>query len=318
MIVKVKKRSLVALFIILVIILILPIVYAQVRKSFGVILVISNRNPIIKINNITSFAVDPVDSGVSIVLISFNVTDPDNETDVNATTAVVNFTLGYDDGTFATNVSNIGVEFGTCYNHTQPGPGTETARVIINCTVVMRYFNNASANWKINITIKDKNGAVGRNDSGIFTFNTLSALTLPRTFVNFSSVNLGQQNVPASPLILNNTGNDDFDLINITASALIGTTVNTETIGVTNFYANTTNATAGAGVQLSTSAVTLRDNAAPSDTLANATLTHGHPDAQVNADKGNLSVFFWIDVPSSGISAQLYNTTWNVTVINLP
>ncbi len=35
-----------------------------------------------------------------------------------------------------------------------------------------------------------------------------------------------------------------------------------------------------------------------------------------NVDKGNISVFIWVDVPTSQLSAQLYNATWNVTVIN--
>ena len=51
----------------------------------------------------------------------------------------------------------------------------------------------------------------------------------------------------------------------------------------------------------------------------NASLLHGHTSAFApNADKGNISVFFWVNVPTGGLSNQLYNTTWNVTVINLP
>ena len=37
-----------------------------------------------------------------------------------------------------------------------------------------------------------------------------------------------------------------------------------------------------------------------------------------NADKGNISVFVFVDVPSNGLSSQLYNATWNVTAINNP
>jgi len=55
------------------------------------------------------------------------------------------------------------------------------------------------------------------------------------------------------------------------------------------------------------------------DAGKNASLIHGHTSALPPiADKGNVSVFFWINVPSSGLSSQLYNATWNVTVINNP
>jgi len=33
--------------------------------------------------------------------------------------------------------------------------------------------------------------------------------------------------------------------------------------------------------------------------------------------KGNQTLLFWVDVPSSGLSAQTYNNTWNLTVVDL-
>ncbi|MBI2650711.1 hypothetical protein HYX04_05380, partial [Candidatus Woesearchaeota archaeon] len=33
--------------------------------------------------------------------------------------------------------------------------------------------------------------------------------------------------------------------------------------------------------------------------------------------KGNQTLIFWIDVPASGLSAQTYNNTWNLTVVDL-
>ncbi len=188
--------------------------------------------------------------------------------------------------------------------------------MVINCTVVVPYFANASSVWVVNISIKDINGGTGINDSSRFTVNTLSSISLPYAAVNFSNVILGQQDVPSSPLILNNTGNDDFDQINITAAALTGTTISTETIDPTNIVANITNSSAGLGVQLSTSAVSLKEVEGAG---GNVSLIHGHTSAFApNADKGNRTVFFWIDVPSGTLSSQLFNATWNVTVINNP
>ena len=51
----------------------------------------------------------------------------------------------------------------------------------------------------------------------------------------------------------------------------------------------------------------------------NASLLHGHTSAFApNDDDGNMSVFIWVNVPASGLSSQLYNATWNVTVIDNP
>ncbi|MBI2005649.1 MAG: hypothetical protein HYS80_02700, partial [Candidatus Aenigmarchaeota archaeon] len=54
-------------------------------------------------------------------------------------------------------------------------------------------------------------------------------------------------------------------------------------------------------------------------TGGNISFIHGHTSAySVIADKGNISAFIFVDVPSGSLSAQLYNATWNVTAINNP
>ena len=90
--------------------------------------------------------------------------------------------------------------------------------------------------WVINISIRDINGATGINSStgtpNVFTYNSLSALALPHKFINFTAVNLGAANQPAYPsLVLNNTGNDDFDIINVTGATLVGTTIGAGILG---------------------------------------------------------------------------------------
>ena len=122
-------------------------------------------------------------------------------------------------------------EFSTCRNASK-----SSTVVVINCTVTIPYYVNASATWVANISIKDTMGGSAYNDSMIFTVNTVSSISLPNTALNFSNVNLTKQNVLAYPhLLMNNTGNDDFGQINMTASALTGTTTPSEAISVTNF-----------------------------------------------------------------------------------
>lgn len=319
MIVKIKKRSLILLLI--VIIVSLPLVYAAasiVRVGFKVELVISNRNPTITFNNITTslgssqFSVDPTATGATSVLISFNVTDADGVTQINASKAVVNFTLGAFSQWYANVTALSTSEFGTCSNSTQ----TSTI-MVINCTVVLPYYVNASSSWRINISVQDTQGGTGRNDSAIFTVNTVSSISLPNSFANFSNVNLGQNNVLAYPhLLLNNTGNDDFGQVNMTAAALVGTTTTTENIAVTNFGVNLTNSSSNQYITFPANGiVNLRDTA----TGGNVSFRHGHTSAFApNADKGNISAFLWVNVPSSGLSSQLYNATWNVTAVTTP
>jgi hypothetical protein len=287
--------------------------------------VASNTAPVIRLNNASGFAVDPISGSSSIILISFNVTDDQGVGDINASKAIVNLTLGARSvAQFRFNISDDGTrEFGTCYNHTSGNI------VVINCTIIMRYYDNASSNWVVNISVQDLSGAIGRNDTNTFTYNSLAAFSLTAksasesTNLNFTTAFLNDQNIPAkAPLLLNNTGNSDFDQINITAALLYGVTTASETIDPSNFFVNVTNNTAGNGLALSTVPVVVRGV----DDNANATLFHG---PGISGDsvpyigtgdfttKGNLSLLFFVDVPSSGLSAQTYNNTWNMTVVDL-
>ena len=88
----------------------------------------------------------------------------------------------------------------------------------------------------------------------------------------------------------------------------------TDTIAVTNFGVNTTNSsTNNRQVFTSNGIISLTDV----NTGTFTTLTHGHTSALRNADKGNISVFLWVNVPT-GISSQLYNATWNMTATSTP
>jgi len=75
---------------------------------------------------------------------------------------------------------------------------------------------------------------------------------------------------------------------------------------------------------LSTSGQTIRLlEQSAADRLDNLTLPHGHTSAKTTygdnaiSAKGNQSLYFWVDIPSSGLSSQKYNNTWNISVIDL-
>src|SRR3989344_3356525 len=178
--------------------------------------------PIVRLINATGFSVDPVSGTGAVVLITFNISDEQGVSNINASKSIVNLTLGTPGPSqFRYNISDKGTELETCGNHTETAGST--GYVIVNCTIRMRYFDNVSSNWVINVSVTDLDGLVGRNGTQIFTYNSLSSISLPHLFINFSSVFLGAANQPAFPhLVLNNTGNDDFDMINMTGADLVG------------------------------------------------------------------------------------------------
>ena len=318
MIIKIKKRNLVIVS--LMLIFLVPIIYAAgnivIETSFGVELWISNINPVIKFDNSSSSVfvagIDPTSTTTTLVWFVFNVTDEDGEDNINETGTKFNITLG-------TPGSRQNRANASCTNISKIGPDQ---MVRFNCSVYMQYFDNASSDWIINATALDVNRAQAVNDSEKFLYNELSSMSLVVSWINFTSMNLGDPNqAAANPIILNNTGNDDFDQINITASGLIGVDYSDDVIAATLFAVNYTDENAGAGLPLSTSVQTIPGP----DSTANLTLWHGHSSALTDygdtaiSAKGNQSLWFWVDLDEAGeanLRSQKYNNTWNITVID--
>lgn len=311
---KLKKRNIIVMLAILSI-LVVPLAYSAytgvVEKTFGVELWISNNAPLAIIDvGRTMVSADPVEAGSTTVHFVVNVTDINGEDDINETGTFLNLTLG--SWEFSQYRSNV-----TCINISKIGADQ---KVVFNCSVKMKFFDNNSANWVINITGKDIAGAIATNDTQRFTYNELSAMTFHIAWINFTSMTLGATDQAAqNPLIMNNTGNDDFTQINITAASLIGTSTSSQYIGAGNFTVNFTSAVAGDGMPLGLNAQTIPG---PSAETGNLTLPHGSVQASADyydelvAARGNQSLWFWVDVPSSGLSSQKYNNTWNITVID--
>ena len=161
MIIRVKKRDLavtgISLILILSIILALsvPLIYAQtVNTNFAVWLTISNRNPTnVSLINATGFGIDPVAGSDAAIRIVFNASDPDGAGDINGTLGgrvLVNLTLG----------SPSAAQFRTQTVCTNSSQSTSKHIVVFNCTVNMRYYDNNSAAWVINITVQDSSGGL--------------------------------------------------------------------------------------------------------------------------------------------------------------
>ncbi len=209
----------------------------------------STAAPTVKLDNLTGFNIDPTSGSSSEIIISFNATDTNGLEQINGTTGgkvSVNLTLGtpgfsqFRTQSSCTNITNETLDL-----------------VTFTCIINMRYYDNASAAWVINISVEDSDNVIGMNDSSgstphIFTYNVLAAFSLTSrsvtedTNLNFTSLFVNDQNIVAkAPILLNNTGNDDFDQINITGANLELTTDNTKTIAIGSFFVNVTNNTVG-------------------------------------------------------------------------
>ena len=223
---------------------------------------------------------------------TFNVSDQQGFTDINHSRTLINITLGGKGSgqQQAYNNSNCTInEYNTDY-------------VEYLCTVLFNYYNNASSNWVVNVSVADYSDATALNDTMRFTVNELTAIRLIKTAVNFSgsSVVAGATDVAAAtnPFIINNTGNFDFTTINITGQNMTGVTTPAEVISPANI---TVNASADAP------GIPMVDNTTVN--IPGAALIHGEPGI------GNLSLYFYIDIPS-GLSVQVYNVTipWRITL----
>ena len=330
MIIRIKKRDLLIITLSLIFISLIPLIYSAdvisaQSGSITVWLTISNQNPVnVTIFNFTAFNVDPTSGGSSEVIIKFNVTDPDGLEDINGTNGgrvVVNLTLA--NSQFRTQDS--------CTNVTNATLNLVTFTCIIN----MQYYDNASAAWSVNITVFDKDGAKALNDSGSFTYHVLAAFDLKArgvsegTSLNFSGINIGANNqVAKAPILLNNTGNDDFDQINITGADLLLTTDTSKSITIGNFRINVTNSSTGGGMTLTKSPQVIPAGdgmgGGSGGNVANATLMHGPASTgdtppyllQSLEGKGNQTLLFFVDIPSSTVTG-IYNNTWNLTVVDI-
>jgi len=234
--------------------------------------------------------------------VTFNVSDADGTGNLNTTSIVVNVSFNK---VFRYNNS------GNCNSY-----DLNTSIRIYTCEVEFFYFDNNSADWGINVSIKDNNANLAKNDTQAnATIGSVSGFSLVSdgtydTFLTYSSVSLGQTNVEDT-IQLNNTGNFKFTEINITAYNLVGNSsldfihVNdTQRSGTdSNFTANLTSSASGFGkVLINNTNVTLNADAVFNFTQSSLVNTGA---AVVHS---TAIIYVYFDVPN-GITVQEYNTT---------
>jgi hypothetical protein len=281
-----KKIITFSVFITLLIAVCIPVVIianAETTGSFYVYLTLGNSNPEITWVN-SSVSASPIEKQTRTVYIQFNVTDANGVGNLNDASAKIYLNKVGEQQRYNTSCSPLG------------NSGlTET----YNCAINMQYYDSPGA-WIINVSIEDNSNAYDENTSFTFTYGTLTAMVVGTSELNFSGVDFGASNVAAdqNPINIDNTGNVNITNVNITAFTLAK---GAETINANLFTVNASNS-GGAGTSLSNGEMVKVPNAMPP--------------RDITGTDANSTLYFYVDVPSEGLTGGLFNATsaWIVTV----
>ncbi|MFH1181907.1 MAG: hypothetical protein V1702_03030 [Candidatus Woesearchaeota archaeon] len=268
-------------------------------KSLWVAISFGNTAPVVFNSSIAiDGSVTLADSLKTEFTVYFNVTDADGVGNINNARAGVNVSFN---GVIRSNNS------GNC---AVVGDSSTTTRAF-SCIVVFYYYDNASALWDMNLSAADNANSVVSNYSEYnkvdfnLTLSSLSAFTLVTPSIATTSVSLGSTNNELS-LIINNTGNFDFTVLNVTPFDLNASLTDFFKLEG-NFSINATQSATGLGDALFNN--TPR-NFTVSNNQISATLPHKITSAE--ADKlSNRTMYIYIDVPlNKGLSSGVtYNSS---------
>ncbi len=185
---------------------------------------LANNTPIIESVSVIS-AVDPIEGTYRSVNFSFVAFDDD--IDLDAQSAIARFSMGGET-----------TRTGSC---TSEG-SIDVNRVNFSCSVNMWYFD-APGTWIVNVSVSDIQGNTGYNSSTNFTYNSLTAMTISPSriewTINSSAINSTANNFTT----VNNTGNVNFTAVKVKAIDLVGSIDSSFTISSGNFTVSNSTST---------------------------------------------------------------------------
>jgi hypothetical protein len=228
------------------------------------------------------------------ITVYFNITNPDGNADVNNATIKVN--VSYNGMMRVNNTGN-------CINLGDPSVTTRAYA----CKIAFKYYDNATNLWDINVSATDAGGVVAYNDSwrrgNNLTINSLSAFALQTASVA-TQASLGDSDKELS-VIINNTGNFDFTLLNVTPFDLNATVTDFFRLNG-NFSINATKSLGGYGDNLMNG--TPRNFTASQNQLS---ATMPHKIVNESDTLGNRTLYIYVDIPlNKGLSTGVtYNSS---------
>ena len=230
------------------------------------------------------------------VTLYFNVSDSNGAGNINGSRAKAQFNQST---TYRTNTScnSLGA--------------VNSSTMRFECILDVWYFD--ANDWGYNVSIFDNDSNYAEDTNQVFSIGQTRGMAMSSTALTFPTVTLGTGNISATndPIIINNSGNVDIALgrMNVTSYNLHGLTTTGEFISATNFTVNNTDSCAGSvgGIQLANNTrYILTQNYMNSGNVSLGGFTN------------TTSYFCLWNVPSSGISGQVYDTSasvaWEVRV----
>ncbi len=248
--------------------------------SFSASVTVNNLPPSVTVN--AGQAITGQISGSTIVHIVFNASDPNGAGDLNTSSASITL------------------------NKTGNSPRTSSACVLeseidantrqYNCSITLWYFDEAGP-WTINASIEDNTSNPAYDDSETVQVQVLDSVSMVAPSISFSGTP-GTDDIASSPepQQLNNTGNQDYNQINITGFDFAS---GANRISVGNVTMNTTDSN-GPGIVLQNGTTIL---------LSGASLARGNNSLE--------DVYFWLDIPSATPTGT-YNAQSNWIVETTP
>jgi hypothetical protein len=221
----------------------------------------------------------PNESSTRQVWIIFNASDADGLDDLNESTARISLNLT---GEIQRNSTSCIAQVNDTANNNRQ----------YNCSAYLNYYDR-DGSWTINASITDKSSIKTIDVTNSLSYGQLQAIRANIDGISFTGMNFGESaGASNDPMLLNNTGNQNFSSINITAYDLIGSSYASEIINASRFYVNATANNLGMQLQNSSS---LR--------IANAILPR-----DTNGIDTNVSLYFWVSMPGSGLRVQNYTS----------
>lgn len=233
--------------------------------------VISDQQP--TITTITSILnVDPIEADMQTIAINFTVNDADGNSTINISSAIV---IVNNSGITRTSIGCSGFAINATAQN-------------ISCNVSMQYYDPFGI-WSINISVKDNDNNYVENTTTTFTYNELSAIQINTNNVDVGTVDIAQQDIALTPIIINNTGNSLFVNLSIKAYDLINSTY---LISPTNFNVNVSDASSGQSL-INNTFINITDSI----------LMRNNDTASFNK-----TLYIYLDVPSAPLTAGYYRS----------
>ena len=255
------------------------ILFFSIAVSFSSL--VFGATPTIDTVKVNASSFNPTEAGFTEVEIRFNVSHPDNHTNLNDTECRcdVDDQATYAD-TFAHNTSCVSVNVNVTSKQ-------------YTCIINMDYWF-IDGTWSVNVTIADSNQSFDHDTSQTFTYSQLIASSLDTTAVGFGTIadtdystNKTDSN---SPTVITNTGNKNLTL-NITGTNMTANGVSDIDVG--SFYVNNAS-DANSGQQLTTSSQAITGVLVPRGNTSNTE-----------------QIWWFFYVPATVLPA-IYSATWTL------